>query len=546
MRRTSLSLSAVTIATALALTGCGGGSSSDKSSAGKAADRIDTTPAGTKSVSAVTWGLPQGEPTSIDPMYAGGASEGTVVANLCENLLTVKPDFSVTGGLASSVTFKDPKTLVITVRNGVKFWDGSPMTADDVLFSLQRTANPKLGGYYGSAFRSVRSITKTGANQVTISMVAPDSQLRNALAGPAGTVVQAAAVKKAGKKFGVAGGQLMCTGPYSLVSWKSGDSVVTKANSSYWGGAPKVGQITYKFLGDSATLTTALRSGEIDGAYDLPVSTAVALQRGKTGTVYRGNSTSSLSFGPTTSKGPAANPRVREALDLAINKKALIKSLLRGYGTTQKTLVAPLAWSGDPAAATYRKAYDALPADDTQDLTKAKALIKAAGVGNRKLVMAIPAGASTETQAATAVQAAAKAIGVTIELRPLQPTQFATLFYDPAKRQSVDFVLTVGYQEVPGSLYYSTQFALKQGLFNWSGYNKPQVTAALTAAASSDDPQVTATKYVEAQKIFAPDRLQVTLAGVDSLLYLRKGLSGATVSIARSSSPWALRLGGTK
>lgn len=537
-------LASLALVAVVGLTACGGGSDSSKSPAASS-KVVETTPAGTQKVDSVVWGLPTGEPTAIDPMIAGGASESTVSVNLCESLLTVQPDFTVEPGLATSAEWTTPTTFVLDLREDVTFWDGTPMTADDVVYSLKRTADPKGPSFYSGAFRGVKSIEKSSPSQVTITVSAHDAQFRNTLAGPAGAIVQAAFAQKAGRSFGTSGGGVMCTGPYEFVSWKSGDSIEIAANPDYWNGEPKVGAIEFRFVGDTATLTTALRSGEIDGAYDLPISAAVALNKAGSGTLYRGAGTQSLSFGPASDQGPAADPRVREALSLAIDRKALISSVLRGMGTVQRTFTAPLAWQGDPAAAIYQEGYDGLPGGEP-DLKKAKALVEEAVGGSSKLVMAIPAGGGTESQAAVVVQAAAKEIGLQIELRTLQPTEFSELFYNPAKRAEIDFVCTTGYQEVPGSLYYAPEFTQPAGLFNWSRYSDPEVSKLIDDARASSDPEVIATKFTDAQAIFAPDNLQVTLAGMDSLLYLRDGLSGAPASIAHLSSPWALTLGGTK
>lgn len=545
MRRTSSRLVAVAAATALGLTACSGSDEGPEKSELTESEVVESTEPGTEPVDSLVWGLPTGEPTSVDPIVAGANSEMTMVGNLCESLLNLNPDFSVSAGVATSAEWADDTTFVIDLRDDVTFWDGSALTADDVVYSLERTANPEGPSYYGGAFRYVTSIKKTGPLQVTVTFGQPDAQFRNALAGPAGNVVQAAFATEAAEAFGTADGGLMCTGPFELVEWTTGDSIEVKAYPGYWDGEPLVKQITFRFVADAATLTTALRSGEIDGAYNLPVSTAVALGKSDSGTVYRGPSTESLSFGPTSAEGPAADPRVREALNLAIDKKALISSVLRGLGTIQKTFTAPLAWSGDPAVDIYQAGYDALPANDSPDLERAKQLVEEAGVGDTTLVMAIPAGGSTESQAATAVQAAAKEIGIDLELKTLQPTEFSELFYNPEKRADVDFVCTIGYQEVPGSLYYAPEFATPTGLYNWSMYDVPEVTALLEEARASTDPAVTAEKFVQAQEIFAPDNLQITLAGVNTLLYLRDGLSGAPASIAYISSPWALHLGGT-
>jgi len=146
-------------------------------------------------------------------------------------------------------------------------------------------------------------------------------------------------------------------------------------------------------------------------------------------------------------------------------------------------------------------------------------------------------------QTATIVQAAAKSIGLDAEIRQLQATEFSALFYDPAKRADLDFVVTTGYSEVPGALYYAPQFVLPRGLFNWSGYSDPTVTRAILGATASIDPRRTARLFTQAQATFAPARLQVSLGLVYSRLFLNRRLTGATVSIAAISSPWAAQLG---
>ena len=96
-------------------------------------------------------------------------------------------------------------------------------------------------------------------------------------------------------------------------------------------------------------------------------------------------------------------------------------------------------------------------------------------------------------------------------------------------------------------LGYPSLFMLpadKGGVFNWSDYSNAAATADMMAARTATDPQTAADKFVAAQKIFAPDQLQVTLAGTYQLTYLKKTLTGVTTSIAIYDSPWALHLGG--
>lgn len=546
MRGTSGFAVAGCAAAAIFLGACGssesGGAGARAGDAPARIELIDQLPAGRGKVELVRWALPAGEPTTLDPQRAGATSEATVGANLCEHLLTVQPDFSVGPGLATRAEWADPRTFVIELRSGVSYWDGAPMTADDVVWSLERARDPRSGSIFSDVYRNVTKIARSGADEVTVSFRAPDAQFRNAIAGPAGTVVERAYAERAGRGFGSAAGGLSCTGPYKLVRWAPGEQITIAANGRYWGGAPQVGAIEFRFLTDTSTLTSALVAGEVDGAYDAPVTSSAALARASTGRVWLGPSTASLSFGPTSPDGPAADPKVRAALDLAIDKEALVRVVLRGYGEPLKTFTAPLAWSGLEGREIYQAGYDALE-PPRYDLEEAKRLIAEARPARRTLVFAVPAGDALLAQTATIVQAAAKSIGLDAEIRQLQATEFSALFYDPAKRADLDFVVTTGYSEVPGALYYAPQFVLPRGLFNWSGYSDPAVTRAILAATTSIDPERTARLFTQAQAIFAPARLQVSLGLVYQRLFLNKRLTGATVSIAATSSPWAAKLG---
>ncbi|WP_034271466.1 ABC transporter substrate-binding protein [Haloechinothrix halophila] len=504
---------------------------------------VTTTEPGAEPVEEVVWGLPTGEPRTVDPFRAGVESESTVAANFCESTLRVNPDFSIGPGLATSAEFVDDTTFVITLRDDVTFWDGSPLTAKDALWSYRHTADPEAGGVYASAFRKVTSMAVTGPSQVTLTFTETDAQFRAALAGPAGVIVQRDFAEDAGRDFGNPATGVMCTGPFQFEKWRPGESITATAYPGYWDGSPKVKRLVYRFVADHTTLTSALRAGEIDGAYNVPVTSAASLRGSDGGRMLFGPSTASLSFGPTTDEGPAADPRLRTALDLAINKDALIDGVLRGYGERLKTFTPPLAWSGLPHADIYRAGYEALPSHE-QDMARARELVDEAGAGSVPLTMAIAAGSTMTTQAATVVQDAAKDIGVTIELEQLQATEFSELFYDEPRRTRFDFVLTTGYIEVPGALYYAPEFVRPDGLFNWSGYDNPEAVALLEKAASTTDAAATARRFVAAQEVFAPDRLQVTLASLYNTAYLSDSLSGIPVSSAYLSSPWAAKLGG--
>jgi peptide/nickel transport system substrate-binding protein len=528
----------------LALTACSGSPGAGPAAA-TTITLVETTPAATGDVATVTWALPSGEPASLDPARTGDYSANTVGTNLCESLLRLETDFSTSPGLASGIVQKDPVTVVITLRDGVTFWDGSALTADDVVYSLSRHRDPELASYAAHVFANVAAIEATGALEVTVRFRKPDMQFVPDMAGVPGAIVQKAFTSQAGPAFGTATGGLMCTGPFKLAGWRNGARITLERNDSYWDAArrAKAARFDFVFLTDHSTLTSALLAGEVDGVYGAPVGSIAALRRSGTGTLYFGPSTETFSLGAVAADGPAADPRIRQALDLAIDKTSYVTSVLKGAGEPLRTFTPPLSWQGSPAKAVYDAGYAALPDTSKADLEAAKKLVTAAAPSRTDLVIATPAGDQSLLQTATIAQDAARQIGLTMTVRQLQPAEFAGLFYDPALRQGIDFIATTGYLEVPGALYYAPGFVLEGAPFNWTNYGDAGVTANLVGAVSETDPAKSAERFVAAQAVFGPAKLQITLAGSYNRLFLNKRITGAPASFSYISSSWAALVG---
>ena len=164
----------------------------------------------------VTWNLPY-EPSSIDPAKTFNYAENTATANLVENLLRLRPDFTIEPGLAESFTNPSPTTWVYKIREGVTFWDGKPMTADDVVYSLQRNMDPDVGSFFAYYYANVEKIEKTGEYEVTVTLKKPDVLFNEAMATPAGAVLEKAYCEAKGVDFGTPKGGVMGTGPFKFV-----------------------------------------------------------------------------------------------------------------------------------------------------------------------------------------------------------------------------------------------------------------------------------------------------------------------------------------
>ncbi|MGW7090430.1 ABC transporter substrate-binding protein [Streptomyces sp. NPDC054871] len=506
-----------------------------------------TTPAAHGPLDHVTWNLPTGEPTTLDPARVGDYAPSTVEANLCDPLLRQKADYSVGPGLATSWDQPDDTTLILNLRKRVKFWNGHPMTADDVVAGLRRQGRPATRSVNASLLTHVKTITATGPHQVTVRFKKPDTLFLKGLTGGFGAVNEAAYVKKAGRSYGSAKGGLMCTGPFELDRWKPGDSLTARRNPAYWDTSlrPKVKKLTFKFITDSSTLTSALLSGQVDGSYEISSATARALGSSDAGTVYYGPSAQTNFITATSPASPLTDPKIARALSLVVDRDVLIKNVYDGAAQKLKTFVPPLVWRNSDAADLYTKAYESLPAVPEPDLVRAKKLVQQADSPQRTLTVAMAAGDQQSQQILTFLQAGAKKIGLDVRIKQLQPTQMSGLFYDPSLRKGLDATMVLGYVELPDPGSYAQLMTTPKALFNWTDYRDPEVTSLLARAQATLEPKKSARLFNRAQALYTKDLPVVPLVSPYERMFLNKRLSGAPASFAYIHMPWAAHLGGT-
>ncbi|NEB79373.1 ABC transporter substrate-binding protein [Streptomyces sp. SID14478] len=544
-RRTALPLAA--LATVLALTSCSSGGGRAAGPSPGAVRLTSTTPAAHGSLDSVTWNLPMGEPTTLDPAKVGDYSPSTVVANLCDPLVRLKADYSTAPGLATSWNRPDPKTLVLNLRRGVTFWDGSAMTAADVVASLERQRVPATQSVNIQVLANVTTIRATGSHQVTVRFRTPDSLFLKYLVNGFGAVSKAAYLKKAGTAYGTAKGGLMCTGPFELTRWRPGESITAVRNGAYWDPAlrPKVKKLTFRFVTDNGTLTSALMSGQIDGSYEIPSTAAKALRTSEEGNLYYGPSAQTVFLTPTGPASPLADRRVADALSLVLDRDALVKNVYDGAAQRQKTFIPSLVWQHSPAKDVYAKGYAALPALPGPDVARAKKLVAQAGPKQRTVTVAMGAGDQQSLQTLTFLQAGARKIGLKVVIRQLQPTQMSGMFYNSALRKGLDATMVLGYVEIPDPLSYADMLTDPRSPLNWTDYRNSAVTSHIGAAKAADDEQVAAREFTKAQALYAKDFPVVPIVCPYERLFLNKRLSGAPASFAYINMPWAARLGGT-
>lgn len=506
-------------------------------------------PAATKDVETLTWNLPGGEPTTLDPVKIFGGSDILVDANLCESLLTLTPEGESVPGLASSIDRPDDTTFVVNLRQGVTFSDGNPMTAQDVVFSLDRVRDPEAGSYWGQFASRVTSVKATDDQTVTITLDEPDAVFYRMLATPMAQIVQQDYVEKAADKYGSPSGGVMCTGPYTLDEWQPGTSIVLKANPTWWNAQTqqlRTQSATFTFLTEDSTVTSALLNDDIDGSFSIPRTTLDRLLSAPNGKVYLGPSTAQLVLIPTQlsadSTSTLANPKLREAFAKSIDYAGLISSTLKQAGEPLRAAMPPGGWG--TAESTYAGAYDEL-ADPAQDLDAAKALVEESGVSKPKVTLAVPASIPEYVSQAEVIQSNASQAGFDVTLKPLPAADFNALFASPQARSKVDVFLADWYADVPEPLQLYLQFGTPGGVSDFGGYDNPETATLLNQARSTMDDEARAELTVQAQKILTDDLVWIPLAYPLNTLFLNDRLGGATSAFPFVMySPWLATIGG--
>ena len=198
----------------------------------------------------MTVALP-GDIISLDPAFDYDFNTSPVVQQLVEGLQRFDENNKVVPNIAESVSNPNPLTYIYKIRKDVTFWDGTPVTIDDVLFSMERVKDPKTASYVGWMYQSVKSITKVDAQTVKVTLSKPDALWQYVGATTGASIIKKSYALEKGKTFGKPDGGVMATGPYKYTSWTTGQEVVIERNETYWNakaGGPYLDKVTFKII----------------------------------------------------------------------------------------------------------------------------------------------------------------------------------------------------------------------------------------------------------------------------------------------------------
>lgn len=515
------------------LVGACGDSTASPSAGGDASGGAGTPKQGGSIVVAV-----EGEPASMDPAFDYDFVSGLAVGSVTEPLLKFcENDQKLCPNLAESWTVSPDGTVyTLKIRQGVKFHDGSTMTVDDVIFSLDRVRDPNLGSYVGWMLAKVSDVVAPDASTVVITLSEPDALLEYALASTAAHVVNKKFVEANGDKYGKPEVGSIGTGPFKFVEWKSGDHQTVARFDDYWdkaNGGPYLDEVTIKIIPEPTTRVAGLQTGEIDFIINNIPSDQYA--------TVKAIADVSLTFTDSyygewitfnTKKAPFDNVKIRQALNYAFDKKA-VRELFYGADAdpTKATLVNPSLWTFEKDA--WQAAWDQLPAYD-QDLAKAKLLLDESGVADQLNGTEIAYYESTPSVkgAAEAFIDTMSKLGITIKARKTTYQESVAIQFG----NHDDYDIMVGswgsdFPDPSGNL--RPNFASENivaGGANVTAYENPEVDALLAKQNTLVDKAERAKLLIEAQKLIAEDSAVIVISYPGWPLAVNKRLAGQSVS----------------
>jgi peptide/nickel transport system substrate-binding protein len=480
------------VLTGMTLVGCG------NSSGGQAANQSDKT-------IVIALGA---DNTGLDPESVMNNESGYVMSAIYDELVEYKPGTTEIGpGLADNWDIStDGLTYTFHLHKGVKFQDGTSCNADAIVQWLDRLLNSNNPNYYANrkgidsyvdfTFHGVDKYTKVDDNTVQIHMTKPNAEFLNSLAMVWMGVTSPDAVKKWGQDYYK---HPVGTGPFKFVEWVSNDHVTLTANADYWKEKPKVSKIVYRIIPESSVRVLELKKGTVDVLADVAPSDANTLKQDSSVNVLEqpGLMVDGVSL-PTQVK-PFNDPRVRQALNYAINKDDLNQYLYKGMATTMNSPLPPVEWSYDKSLPAY-----------SYDVEKAKGLLTQAGYpsGFTATLYVYPNPRSYNPvggpQLAQALQADLKKVGVTINIQQIEWGAFL------AKVRSKDFgdMALAGWSGDNGdpdnfldSLWGTDQ--IPSG--NEAHYTNKQLDDLLAKALQSTDQSERTDLYKQAQKTLHDD-----------------------------------------
>lgn len=524
---------------ALGLTACGA------SNAGAAADETGSAAVSTESASSDT--AASGEKIinvgvtntigSLNPLLLNGGEINKYATGLMFlPLMELDADLNFEGMLADSITTEDNKNFIVHIDDAATWSDGTPVTADDVVYTALRLASPVIGntammyyvfegvgddGFVEEGAESIDGIQKVDDKtvQFTTKEEMPITTFENSYARYLLTLPKHVVEQYSEEELSTAewfNHPDVVSGPFIVTDFDVDHYISYEANKDYWKGAPKIDKLNIKIV-DGSQLYAGLQSGEIDITQqtmsDIPQEDYESVEALDNVEVVYGSPVTNQSVFIQTKNVP--DVKVRQAMLYAIDRQQILEELLNGHGE----IVDGFLSSASPF-------YDDSLTPVSYDPEKAKTLLEEAGWdGSQTIRFYVNSGDSTFVNAASIIAAEWAAVGIKAEI---QTVDFATLM-SVAGTEDYD-VLAVQYTYAPVDPYPDVAWLLG-GEGSWTGYSDDTLNDALTKSQLTSDPEETKELFSVVDKKVQEDVPMFSAYVISAQGAVSKRITGAAPSV---------------
>lgn len=411
----------------------------------------------------------------------------------------------------------DGLTWTFTLRDGVKFSDGSPLKASDVKASLDMARSGTKSGWKDN-YVAIKDITASDDKTVKVTLSQPYAPLLSVLAMFSGGVLPADMAKATDAKDydNALAWKTKGTGAYYVEGWKKGDPIVLKRNPNYWKGKPALDEVRIEYIPDDNTRVLKLQGGETDLIDFVPFSQIAALSgqpnvKAQTFTIQQ---TAFVIL--NNSKPPLNDVKVRQALNYATDKEAIIKNVYFGQA---KFMNSPI-----PMGTYWDKSLTGYP----YDLEKAKKLMsESSGAAGFKMDMQVRAGNTNFANTAVILKEAWAKLGVTVDIQTFD-TAVVRTNYREGNYMSTPAAWTNDMNDPTQIVNYAMRGGASPFAY-WTRYNNPDLNGKITKADLEQDAKKREALYSEIQKIYLDAAPLAFIAYLGATAGWRSNVSGFAI-----------------
>jgi len=441
------------------------------------------------------------------------------LGNVYDGLLRVTKDgASVEPALATTwETSTDGLSWTFHLRPGVKFSDGSPLTSNDVKVSLDLARGGKRT-VWSDNYKAIKDIQTPDASTVVVNLTAPHAPLLSELAMFPAWIMKAdmaTATDQPGYDDSMAWAS-KGTGGYYTESWKKGDPVILKRNPNYWKNTPAVDEVDIEYVPDDNTRVLKLQGGEDDIVDFVPFSQIDALnqQPGVKAMDFPIQQTTMVMLNVT--KPPLGDVNVRQALNYATDKDAIIKTVFFGQAQPMNAPI-PLGTYADVESPGY-----------PYNLDKAKALMAASSVPNGfTLPMIVSSNNQDRINTAIILKDEWAKIGVNVDIQQLENSAFRAAYHGEGNFFAAPTAWTNDMNDPTEIVNYEMRGGPGSGSFAyWTRYYSPELNDRITQADLEQDPSKRQSDYIAIQRAYLNDAPLVFIANLGATAAWRDNVNG--------------------